>query len=135
VRSATPLGKGRPSRNWGFGRLDVSQALRAKLLPDSHEPNDWAAAALAQRHLRPGAVVVASLGWAGDTIDAYAVDVPQDQVAAQALAGATRLPSLELGLEDTRMVGLCDGKYSCAYTSGISWRTPTTPLPLSLIHI
>src|SRR5262249_54446394 len=31
--------------------------------------------------------------------------------------------------EDTRMVGLCDAKYSCAYTSSISWRTPTTPLP------
>ncbi len=41
----------------------------------------------------------------------------------------TRLPSLELGLEDTRMVGLCDAKYSCAYTSSISWRTPTMPLP------
>src|SRR5882672_190707 len=26
------------------------------------------------------------------------------------------------------MVGLCDAKYSCAYTSSISWRTPTTPL-------
>src|SRR5439155_3358393 len=25
--------------------------------------------------------------------------------------------------------GLCDAKYSCAYTSSISWRTPTTPLP------
>ena len=28
VRSATPLGKGAPSRNWGYGRLDVSLALR-----------------------------------------------------------------------------------------------------------
>jgi hypothetical protein len=55
--------------------------------------------------------------------------ISADQVAAQALAGRTRLPSLELGLEDTRMVGLCDAKYSCAYTSSISWRTPTTPLP------
>src|SRR5438552_3988905 len=27
------------------------------------------------------------------------------------------------------MVGLCDAKYSCAYTSSIAWRTPTTPLP------
>jgi hypothetical protein len=55
--------------------------------------------------------------------------VSVDQVAAQALGGQTRLASLELGLEDTRMVGLCDAKYSCAYTSSISWRTPTTPLP------
>jgi hypothetical protein len=55
--------------------------------------------------------------------------VSADQVAAQAIGKQTRFPSLELGLEDTRMVGLCDGKYSCAYTSSISWRTPTTPLP------
>jgi hypothetical protein len=52
-----------------------------------------------------------------------------DQIAAQAIGNRTRVPSLELGLEDTRMVGLCDAKYSCAYTSSISWRTPTTPLP------
>src|SRR5262245_14643459 len=55
--------------------------------------------------------------------------VSADQVAAEAIGSATRLRSLELGLEDTRMVGLCDAKYSCAYTSSISWRTPTTPLP------
>lgn len=55
--------------------------------------------------------------------------VSADQVAAKAIGNQTRFPSLELGLEDTRMVGLCDAKYSCAYTSSISWRTPTTPLP------
>ncbi len=55
--------------------------------------------------------------------------VSADQLAAQAIGNQTRFPSLELGLEDTRMVGLCDAKYSCAYTSSISWRTPTTPLP------
>ncbi len=60
--------------------------------------------------------------------DIYA-GVSADQIAAQALGDKTRLPSLELGLEDTRIVGQCDGNYSCAYTSSISWRTPTTPLP------
>ncbi len=60
--------------------------------------------------------------------DIYA-GVSADQIAAQALGHKTRLPSLELGLEDTRIVGQCDGNYSCAYTSSISWRTPTTPLP------
>jgi hypothetical protein len=55
--------------------------------------------------------------------------VSADQIAAQAIGKQTRFPSLELGLEDTRMIGLCDGKYSCAYTSSLSWRTPTTPLP------
>lgn len=60
--------------------------------------------------------------------DIYA-GVSADQIAAQALGHKTRLPSLELGLEDTRIVGQCDGNYSCAYTSSISWRTATTPLP------
>jgi hypothetical protein len=59
--------------------------------------------------------------------DIYA-GVSADQVAAEAIGQRTRLHSLELGLEDTRMVGLCDARYSCAYTSSISWRTPTTPL-------
>jgi hypothetical protein len=60
--------------------------------------------------------------------DIYA-GVSADQVAAQAIGRQTRLASLELGLEDHRVVGLCDGNYSCAYTSCISWRTPTNPLP------
>jgi len=60
--------------------------------------------------------------------DIYA-GVSADQLAARELGHKTRLPSLELGLEDTRIVGQCDGNYSCAYTSSISWRTPTTPLP------
>jgi hypothetical protein len=55
--------------------------------------------------------------------------VSADQVAARAIGRQTRLASLELGLEDHRIVGLCDGNYSCTYTSCISWRTPTTPLP------
>jgi hypothetical protein len=60
--------------------------------------------------------------------DIYA-GVSADQIAAREIGKQTRLASLELGLEDHRIVGLCDGNYSCAYTSCISWRTPTTPLP------
>src|SRR5262249_2318433 len=54
--------------------------------------------------------------------------VSADQVAAEAIGPRTRLRSLELGLEDTRMVGLCDAKHRCAYTSSISWRPPPIPL-------
>jgi hypothetical protein len=60
--------------------------------------------------------------------DIYA-GVSADQIAAESIGKQTRFASLELGLEDHRIVGLCDGNYSCAYTSCISWRTPTTPLP------
>ncbi len=53
-----------------------------------------------------------------------------DQVAAKEFGKLTVLPSLELGLDDNRMVGGCDSGYSCAYSNTISWSSPTTPLPL-----
>ena len=52
-----------------------------------------------------------------------------DQVAAQAIGGETRFPSIELGCDDMRTTGNCDTGYSCAYTNSLAWRTPTTPLP------
>ncbi len=54
-----------------------------------------------------------------------------DQFAAQKLGKETQLMSLELALDSTEVVGSCDGGYSCAYTNTLSWRTPTTPLPMS----
>jgi hypothetical protein len=56
------------------------------------------------------------------------VGISVDQVAAQKLSGRTRLPSLELGLERGGQSGNCDSGYSCAYSSNISWRSPTTPM-------
>jgi len=52
-----------------------------------------------------------------------------DQIAAKGMVSATRIPSLELGCEDSRTVGGCDSGYSCAYTNSISWRGPHTPMP------
>jgi hypothetical protein len=52
-----------------------------------------------------------------------------DQMLADEIGQTTPLPSLELGLEDVRMVGGCDSGYSCAYSNTISWASPTTPLP------
>jgi hypothetical protein len=57
------------------------------------------------------------------------VGISADQVAADAIGTQTRLPSLQLGLDDSRTVGHCDSGYSCAYTNSISWRTASTPLP------
>ncbi len=52
-----------------------------------------------------------------------------DQMLAADLGRGTPLPSLELGLQDVRMVGGCDSGYSCAYSNTVAWSSPTTPLP------
>ena len=51
-----------------------------------------------------------------------------DQVAAEQLGSRTRFASIELGTESSAKAGRCDSGYSCAYTSNVSWRTPTSPM-------
>jgi len=55
--------------------------------------------------------------------------ISADQILAMEIGRQTLLPSLELGLEDVRMVGGCDSGYSCAYSNTISWSSPTRPMP------
>jgi hypothetical protein len=56
-----------------------------------------------------------------------------DQMAAQKIGQETPLPSLELATEDfSGLVGSCDVGFSCAYMNTISWRSPTTPLPMEI---
>lgn len=55
--------------------------------------------------------------------------ISADQIVANHMANTTRLSSLELGCDDSRIVGSCDTGYSCAYTNNISWRGPTSPMP------
>jgi hypothetical protein len=53
-----------------------------------------------------------------------------DQIAAAELGKQTQLASLEITLAPTGLAGACDAGFSCAYTSTLCWRTPTTPLPM-----
>jgi hypothetical protein len=53
-----------------------------------------------------------------------------DQIAAKELGKHTQLASLELSLDSTETIGECETGYSCAYTNTLSWRTPTTPMPM-----
>ena len=65
-------------------------------------------------------------------IDAYA-GVTADQIAAQQIGQDTLLPSLELATEDnSALIGACDRDYGCIYMNTLSWRTPTTPLPMEI---
>jgi hypothetical protein len=54
-----------------------------------------------------------------------------DQMAAAHLGQDTPLPSLEVATEGRGgNGGACDRNYGCSYGSTISFRTPTTPLPM-----
>jgi len=57
--------------------------------------------------------------------------VSMDQVYAAHVGDATQLSSLELGIDQASLLGSCDIGYSCAYTNGISWLSPTVPLPVA----
>ena len=56
--------------------------------------------------------------------------VTVDQIAAQTICKDTPLLSIEMALEQNYLIGNCDNGYSCVYWNTISWRTPTTPLPM-----
>ena len=56
-----------------------------------------------------------------------------DQYVAAEIGGDTPFRSLEIGTEDmSGSIGACDAGYSCVYLNSLSWRTPTTPLPMEL---
>ncbi len=52
-----------------------------------------------------------------------------DQIAAARIGDQTRLSSLEIGCEGGSMAGNCDSGYACVYSSTLSWKSPTQPLP------
>jgi hypothetical protein len=65
-------------------------------------------------------------------VDAYA-GVTADQIAAQQIGQDSILPSLEIATEDnSALIGACDRDYGCIYMNTLSWRTPTTPLPMEI---
>src|ERR1700728_5386330 len=55
-----------------------------------------------------------------------------DQIAAQHIGQDTPLPSLEVATDNRGGGGFCDRDYGCSYASTISFRTPTTPLPMEI---
>ena len=59
--------------------------------------------------------------------------ISADQIAAEALGRLTPLPSLEISTEQNEMlIGNCESGYSCIYQNTISWRNPTTPMPMEV---
>jgi hypothetical protein len=56
--------------------------------------------------------------------------VTVDQIAARHIGQDTPLPSLEVATEEEGGGAACDGTYGCSYGRTISFRTPTTPMPM-----
>lgn len=56
-----------------------------------------------------------------------------DQIIAAKIGGDTLLPSMEFATEDfSSAIGSCAGGYSCIYANTISWKSPTTPMPMEI---
>jgi hypothetical protein len=65
-------------------------------------------------------------------VDAFA-GITADQIAAEAIGQESSLPSMEIATEDhSGLIGSCDRDYGCIYMNTLSWRTPTTPLPMEI---
>jgi hypothetical protein len=58
------------------------------------------------------------------------VGISADQIAAKEMGKHTQLASLEIGLHSPELVGQCGKGWNCGVASTLSWRTPTTPLPM-----
>ncbi|MGH9808837.1 MAG: DUF1552 domain-containing protein, partial [Terriglobia bacterium] len=54
--------------------------------------------------------------------------ISMDQIAAKAFERDTQLSSLQMTVDENSLLGSCDLGYSCAYSSTLSWLTPTLPL-------
>jgi hypothetical protein len=54
--------------------------------------------------------------------------ISMDQILAKAFGKETQLSSLQMTADDNSLLGSCDLGYSCAYSSTLSWLTPTLPL-------
>jgi Protein of unknown function (DUF1552) len=80
---------------------------------------------------------VSSAGWLSGAVakqteaEDIQVGISIDQVIARQIGQDTQLPSIEVATEDfSGYVGGCVPGYSCAYMNTISWKTPTTPMPM-----
>ena len=54
--------------------------------------------------------------------------ISMDQIVAKTFERETQLSSLQMIADDNSFVGDCDLGYSCAYSTTLSWLTPTLPL-------
>ena len=129
MESWTPVGEG---RDFEFSRtLKPLEPFRRDLSVltglDSYNAN--ALGDGAGGHARAGAAYLTGVHPKKTSGTDIRCGISADQVAAQSVGRQTKFASLELGCEDSRIVGACDSGYSCAYQNSISWASETMPLP------
>src|SRR5262245_55955379 len=129
MRDWTPSDEGRlcelPSILSPFGGLEDDITMITGLTADKARPNGDGPG----DHARAmGAFLTGAQPRKTDGTDIRA-GISVDQVAAARIGDQTRLPSLEIGCDPSAMAGNCDSGYSCVYSSTISWRSATTPVP------
>jgi hypothetical protein len=119
--------------NWQFSRiLKPLEAYR------SHVNIIEGLSNLASEKAKGGAHAKASGSFLSGSIPKYTAGadvhagITFDQLAARRFAAETRVPSLQLGCEDSRMIGNCDTGSSCAYTNTLSWKDPDTPMAVEV---
>jgi Protein of unknown function (DUF1552) len=122
----TPAGAG---KDFAFTRiLKPLEPFRQNILIVSGLANEAASKAQGGGHAKASGSFLSSCPpkyTAGADVHA---GITFDQVAAKKWASQTRVPSLQLGCEDSRMIGNCDTGSSCAYTNSLSWRDPDSPM-------
>ncbi len=77
-------------------------------------------------HARPTAALLTGAVASKDGVQA---GKSLDQIIAEKIGKQSRLPSLQLSIPGSQLNGACDGEYSCAYSSCISYRDEHSPMP------
>jgi len=54
--------------------------------------------------------------------------ISMDQVIANQIGDASRIPSMQIGIDGGGNTGNCDSGYACAYSRNVSWASETQPL-------
>jgi hypothetical protein len=125
----TPKGQGRDfTLNETFAPMEGLRNKFQVITNLAHDAaNDWGDGP--GDHARSGATFLTGCH-AWKTLGAkLQLGISVDQIAARQVGHLTRIDSLQLGTEASRLYGSCDTGYACAYQYNLSWASETLPLP------
>ncbi|MEZ5401536.1 MAG: DUF1552 domain-containing protein [Bryobacteraceae bacterium] len=80
-------------------------------------------------HFRSSAAFLTGVRPRQTSGDDFRGGVSMDQIYARHVGSRTRIPSLQLGIEQVDPANSCAFNYHCVYSDAISWASPANPLP------